>query len=440
MIMLDDKTTKDETYPTDAFPKIFYDLIIEFNKSLNYPIPYSGTAILTAVSTVIGTSVKMKVKNKWYEYPSLYCCFVGNAGTNKTHPINTFFEPLKNIDAINHEVYTQQRKEFNEYEKLSKQDKKKVPKIDEPILKKHILNNFSTEALFKRLSENKRGCAIISDEMVTFFETMNNYSKGDQIGNYLSIWNNQSTTVDRIGEPVPMFIKNPFLSIIGGLQPRILSSAFPPQKMNNGFFQRFLFAYPENTQKQPFNDNDINESLMNEYNNFFISFIEKNNVVEHEGFLNSKVLYWSEEAKQFFINWNLENCNLVNEYSGSIKSEILTKFDNHLLRIALILQIMDNSQSSILELKAVENAKKLCDYYIGCSFKVLETIQSPNTYLESLPENKKKLLNDLNDNFTTKDAIIIGEKYDIAERRTKEFLTDSMLFTKLKHGYYEKKK
>lgn len=267
--MLEDNNKEnDNSFPIDVFPQIFRDVVIDLHKSLNYPIDYSATAILTAISTAMGTSVKIKVKANWFEYGSFYCCLIGNAGASKTHPINFAFEPLKTIDKANHDFFVEQFKKFIEYEKLTKKEKLTAKKVEEPKLQKHILTNFTPEALNKRLNENLRGCCIVSDEMVTFFEGMNNYSKGDQISIYLTIWSNQSTTIDRIGDPIPLFIKNPFLSIIGGIQPRMLSYAFPLQKLNNGFYQRFLFAFPETVYKQPINENEINDFLIKRYEEY----------------------------------------------------------------------------------------------------------------------------------------------------------------------------
>lgn len=437
--MLDNENKEHNLFPIDVFPSFFRELTVELKKSLNYPVDYTGTALLVAVSTAIGTSVKIRVKSSWEEFASLYCCLIGNAGANKTHPINKVFEPLKNIDGINHEIYKVQYKEFVKYEKLSKTEKKNVPKVEEPIPKKHILTNFTPEALFRKLSENPRGCTVVSDEMFTFFENMSNYSKGNQIGNYLSLSNNQPVTIDRVGEPISLYINSPFLSIIGGLQPRMLGDAFSAQKLNNGFYQRFLFAYPDNAFKQPINDNEMDENLIKYYSQFITDYIKNNTVVENNGVLNSRILNWTDESKVFFYNWQRKNTERVIEYQDSIKGEILSKYDNHFIRLALILQIMETPKSCTIELKAVEGAEKLCNYYINCSFKILEILQSPETYLKSLPENKINFYNALPNEFATGKAIELGLVYELAERRTKDFLKDEILFINTKHGFYKKK-
>lgn len=417
------------TFPIEVFPELFRAYANDLKDTLNYPIDYTGSAILTAVSTAIGTSVKLSVKSGWSEYASLFVALIGNAGANKTHPINTVFQPIRIIDKQRHLDYETAYSFYMAYEKLSKKDKESEEQIFCPKLEKSILSNFTPEVLNKRLEENPRGCTVLSDELATFFEAMNNYSKGDQIGVYLSFWSNQPTTIDRIGNAIPLFISKPYLSIIGGLQPRVLNTAFPPNKLNNGFFQRFLFAYPDEALKAPINDNEANAKLSKKYQRYIEDCFTQ---------LTDRVLVFTPEAKEFFYRWQTDNCDKVNEHQNSIKGEILSKYDNHFLRLALLLQMMHDPEAEAVELKAVEGAKLLCDYYLKCAFKVLAKIQNTENYLLSITPDKQALFNGLDDEFTTAEAVEAGEALKLKERAVKRFLTDTQLFKKVKYGMYEK--
>lgn len=425
-------------FPVSVFPTIFRDLINDLSRSLNFPPDYTGIAVLVALSTIIGTTVKVKVKATWYEYPALYCCLIGNAGSNKTHPINIVFSPLKEVDKVNHNDFIARYKEFEEYKKMSKEERSSMKEVEEPKLTKSILTNFTPEVLDKRLNENPRGCTILSDEMPTFFELMNNYSKGDQIGNYLTFWSNQPRTIDRVGSPVPIYLDIPYLSIIGGLQVRMLSNAFPMKKLNNGFFSRFLFAYPDIVIKQSINDNESDPILFQKYADFIKGYYYNNVVSETESGLDSRVLTFTPEAKDFFYQWHKEYCALVNEHQKTIKGEIASKFDIHFVRLALLLQIMEDPKSTEIQLNAVKGAEKLCTYFLNCSFAALAVIQNPMRYLEALDENKKRFYINLPKEFKTAEAINIGSTCDIIERRVNDLLQDTILFQKIGHGFYKK--
>jgi hypothetical protein len=431
--------TGETQFPIEVFPELFRDLITDFKDSLNFPTDYTGTAILTAIATAIGTTAKVNVQSGWEEYASLYVALIGNAGASKTHPVKKAFEAIKEIDKIALKKYIFEATEYDEYLNLDKKTKDLTPKVNKPKLPKSILNNFTPESLNQRLNENLRGCAIVSDELISLFEGMNNYSKSDQLSLYLSLWNFQSITVDRIGNAIPMDISNPLLSIIGGLQPRILKQAFTKQKMDNGFLPRFLFAFPDNSMKPYPTDNEMNSEGFRKYNEFIFKYINNHPlVVDENGIIESKKYYWSDDAKQYFKDYRVRNCDLVNSNQHSLKAEIITKFDNHFIRLALILQIMENYNTYEIGIKAVKGADELCKYFMNCAFKVLGVIQDLKTYTDTLPNNKKGLYNELPISFTTETAINLGANYGIADRTVKEFIKDALLFERVKHGVYNK--
>ena len=57
--VIDSAMNSEEVANENAFPLLFRDLIKDLHKSLNYPIEYTGIAILTAVANVIGTTAKV---------------------------------------------------------------------------------------------------------------------------------------------------------------------------------------------------------------------------------------------------------------------------------------------------------------------------------------------------------------------------------------------
>jgi len=131
-----DKIIIENKFPIEVFPQLFKDLTTDLKETLNFPIDYTGTAILTAIATTIGTTAKVKVKGSWYEYASLYSVIVGNAGANKTHPVNQMFNILRDIDKLAINKYANDYSEYEEYLNLDKKTKLLTPKINTPILVK----------------------------------------------------------------------------------------------------------------------------------------------------------------------------------------------------------------------------------------------------------------------------------------------------------------
>ena len=434
------KDAADNPFPVDIFPSPFRELIIETNKSLNFPVDYTGTAILTAISTAIGKSAKVRVKNGWFEFPTIYAALVGNPGAAKSHPIELCFKAMREMDraaAKEAEILFQA---YDSYMELSKAEKKKVDKPEKPVIIKTVLDNFTPEILHQRLADNNRGCAVVTDELATFLDLMNNYSKGDQSSIYLSFWSNKPTSIDRVSKPIPLFIPHPFLNILGSLQPRVFHRLFPPNKSDSGFLQRFLFAYVHNAMKQPISDNEIETEVIDNYNEWLRNYIRDNPAGINPDNNNPqvKLYYWAPDAKDFFYKWQHNNTEQVNLYHESLFGEMINKFDVHFIRLALIMQIMDDYSTNQISLSAVQAAASLCDYFIANAQHVINLIERPVS-LDVLPLDKQKFYDLLPAHFTTAEALEIGFSCELKETSINTFLSRTDLFNRTSHGKYSKK-
>jgi hypothetical protein len=375
-----DKTAQnsENPFPVEVFPPVFLNLIYETKDALNFPIDYSAATILVAVATAIGKTALLEVKNGWKEFCPLYLSLVGNAGSSKSHPLDMLFSILKTIDKENYNIYEPLYNEFVEYQSMTKKEKLKVAKVVEPILTKTLMSNFTPEILARRISDNKRSVCVVSEELETWLLGMNNYSKSDQSSTYLSMWSVKRTDIDRVGQHhKPMTIERPFLCIIGTSQPRKLKKMFPLDKSDSGFLQRFLWAYPAKSEKQNITENELNNTVLEDYNKWIRLYIENNpGRLFPDGQPMAKVYTFSPDARAFFYKWQAENAKKVNAAGDSLLSEELNKFDVHYLRFALILEIMEGNKSGTISLKAAENSAKICKYFEYTMYMVLEKLES----------------------------------------------------------------
>jgi len=430
----------DNPFPVDIFPSPFRELILDTEKALNYPVDYTGTAILSAVSTAIGKSAQLMVKFGWFEFPALYAALVGQPGAAKSHPIDLCFRKLRNLDQAAAKEASAKVLAYNQYMKLSKKEKLNQDEPEKAIIIKSVLDNFTPEILHQRLADNNRGCAVVSDELATFLDLMNNYSKGDQSSIYLSFWSNKSTSIDRVSKELPLFISHPFLNIIGSLQPKVIARLFPPSKSDSGFLQRFLFAFNPNAEKMPISDNEIDPFVIDSYTEWIHHYMRDNpaTICPDNYTPQSKLYYWTPDAKKFFYDWQRRNTIHVNVNSNSLLGEVLNKFDIHFPRLALIMQIMNDYSTNQITVSTVESAARLCEYYINCSKHVLNIIENPGAH-RALPANKQNFLDKLPQNFTTAEALELGYTLELHETAINSFIARKDLFTWVSHGNYSKK-
>jgi hypothetical protein len=427
-------------FPVDTFPSPFKELITGGKEAFNFPTEFTGLSILSAVSTAIGKSAKICVKKGWYEFPSFYMGIIGNPGTNKSHPLDMAHKPLESIDKVQIDLFKKEYEAYDQYNKLPMKERDNLLKPNYPVLKKIILHNYTPEILSQRLADNDRGCSLLSDELATFLEGMNNYSKGDQASTYTSIWSNKSTSIDRIKNPVPIVVSHPFLNIIGGIQPKVLPKLFPENKSDIGLLQRFLWAWPDNSKKYPINDVEMNESIEGNYNRWIKDYIIATPIIINPitELPQANIYYWTDEAKEFFYTWQAENSDLCNKNANSILGEIISKFDIHFVRLALVLQIMNDYKTNEISLQSAQGAAKMCNYFLYNAQKVLNILTKSSNPEDILTLNKLQFYNALPKEFETSEALIIGRSHSLMDRCIKKFLQDKRFFEKQKHGSYKK--
>ena len=101
-------------FPVDVFPKITQEIIYEGNDKYQFALDYLGAGILTAVSSAIGNSLKVNVKNGWNEKANLFTVIVGRPGDSKSHALNFCLKPIQIKENLLFDEYSKLLKEYEE--------------------------------------------------------------------------------------------------------------------------------------------------------------------------------------------------------------------------------------------------------------------------------------------------------------------------------------
>lgn len=412
------------TFPLSCFPNKIKDIVLETIRHLGFNQDYISTAILVAFATACGKTHKIVIKNTWEEFPCLYVCLLGRPGANKSHPLSWAIKPL--LKATERML---DRQPLSEEEMLGFED----PALDGGQL---VLNNLTPEAIIKVMSSQNVRLIIWSDEISHLFRNINRYGNGksSDVEMFLSIWSKQNIIVNRKTQET-ILIKQPYASVAGTTQPDVLQSLFKKSE-SNGLFDRFLFAYPESTDKAKMITDDLPQSVVEEYNSYLEKVLGLSMSIDGE----STIIKFDEEAETEATDWYNRNADLINEEHDDRKRGIYTKLDTYFYRFCLILQMMSWScgeeSKDVVSLKTVKAAQNLVEFFRTNSLDVLRML-SPDPY-DTLTDLQKKVLNSLTLEFSTGTGIQKAVSQGMSERNFKYFLHKKEVFKKLKTGLYKR--
>lgn len=425
-------------FPYEVFPAPIREVIDVNCSILNLNIDYCSITVLFSVATAMGSTYKVVVKNGWEEMATLFCALVGKSGGNKSSPISIFTKPLEEYNDALFEKYIEDCKAL----KKTKNPSKDNPDLqEEPIYRQRLLKDTTSEATNKALYINPIGLGGVYDELPSFIRGFNKYNNGggdeEQI---LSIFSGKSISVNRKNSP-PFLIKKPFLSVIGGIQPKILLDIFGKNRVANGFTSRFLFAYPDQLLRRGLSDKDVPEGLMDGYKSII------------DGILHSKIssdshsentMRFSIEAFRFYCVFRNRFDNIINNESREAICGIYSKLDIYFIRVCLILHVMGVTcgeiaaeQHEVSRLTA-EKAEKIIGYFEKTALKIHNLMSRYSDPLADYPHETKAFYYCLPEKFTTGIGLELANAKSIKERTFFNYLKDDYLFTKIKHGEYEK--
>ncbi len=441
---------KEKEFPIEVFHPILQELILELQQKMNYATEYTSAAILSACSTAIGSQFKVEVKrNTWHEKCNLYVIIVGIAGSTKSHPLSFAFDPINARDKDAYKMYQFDLKEYQVNQNRSKENKEKSAlsevEREKPVYVKSVISDFTPEALAMSHSNNPKGITIVVDELKGWLNNFDRYNSGGEEQMYLSLWSGKSWLIDRKTQE-PIRIDDPFVNVIGTIQPKLIQDFAKGDKSDNGFLDRMIFAWPKTEQPNLWNDQEVEEHHLNNYKALIQNLYDLNQsmipeIHESDSQRNSVILTFEKQAKYYLFNWqNKEETKLLDRDNNYEKS-IFAKIQNYAIRFCLILHLQDISceldYSSVINVNIVKRAIQLAEYFRKISLEIRETIENPNPLID-LSVKQKNVLFALPKEFLKKEGVIIAETFGMPYATFSRFLKKEEFFEKSTYGNYKK--
>ncbi len=179
----------------------------------------------------LGGNKRIKIEHDRTDRAILWTALIGNSGDGKTGiMMETGGRFLNNLHSQWDEEYQNSPEDENG---------------EKPPLKRLLSNSLTLEMLTELHTKNTLGIGIYSDELLMCIDGMDQFSKSRSavLAKILTLYNG-----DRFDNPTMMSdrrVANPYVCLMGGIQPSLLDKLLNEQHQQAGLAARFLLAYVE---------------------------------------------------------------------------------------------------------------------------------------------------------------------------------------------------
>lgn len=369
-----------ESFPIDIFPDTVQRYIAECAATLGHNTDFMGSALLWMLSVIVGNSIKVQVKKGWVESCILWLAVVGRAGVGKTPAISSIIKPLVELNSREIRDYRKLKERYDEYEKLSKEDKKNAVEVRKPNRSQFIVNDVTIEALVELHEENPNAVGVFKDELAGWIKDMNKYRAGGDLEFHLSAFSNSPayTTRKTVRDN---YIHSPIIPVLGGIQPAVLNQVFTDEYRDNGFSDRLLLCYPD-CKVESWNENEMSDDSISWYSDYILSLFAhiKNDIMEvdDEGDVKSQFVRFTSEARvELGRVMDKITTRQNSEDEGESTKSILPKQKTYLPRFSILIHVLesyDNGEvlTSDISVETILKAERLVDYFISMAERVLQ--------------------------------------------------------------------
>ncbi len=248
-----DPETAARAIPVPPFPLgIFPDQVRVYLErgaaAVGCPPDLLALPFLGYVGSAIGRTRLIEIKPRWRRKATLWTGVVAASGEGKS-PADSYARAA--LDELQNEADARYQEQLVAYRAEQARWKATDPTTrgEEPAPPTYE-HWYSTDATVEALApmlQHNAGLALACDELTAWARGCNAYKRGgNDRQKYLEIWNGRPLKVDRKTQGV-IFVKDPVLGIIGGIQPERLHEMTREASAHDGLLPRFVWTYPDVT-------------------------------------------------------------------------------------------------------------------------------------------------------------------------------------------------
>lgn len=357
-----------DEFPINGFHQDIQNIINDVSTKRLVPYELVVAPILAGASIAIGN--KARIINEYENNLSEWLMIVAPSGSNKSQPIKDLLEPITCISNDLHRRYVEEQKKYN---KLQDKETSTPPKY-----KTLTIKDTTPESRNQALADNEHGVLLVRDELSGMIGDLGRYSKSGELEQMLSLFDGDDLQVTRKTQE-PLYVKNPYLSIIGGIQPGVLKDTFKgTQFTSSGFLPRFLMFYPQEISFAKRNSKPLDKVLTDMWHNV-INKLYDDTLLSYD----TKITLSVEADKEYTDFFNAVSYLLSikeDDYTRSVWSKLRI----HVLRLAglcHVLNIACGEPLSPIPIDTMKWAISTAKYFANTQDRVYEIIGKNNQNL-----------------------------------------------------------
>lgn len=377
-----------EPFPVHLLPAPIANMVEAVAQSRCVAADVPAAVALAASASAVGLSrVLYDAYADWVEPLVIWLVVVIRSGARKSVVLEDLFHPHRVRQERYCELYDHMLREYETAVSNWKQQQRHnkspeaLPKPETPRLEHVYTSDVTPEGVVEILRTTPKGVLVHPDELAHFFGGFGAYSgKAERDRSfYLALFNANQYKADRKGSGTT-FLSRAAASIVGGIQPRILSRCFDSDAYASGLASRFLLIDAPPQVKQYRSGPTPREKA--EYANFIEALfsLEMEPIVgDGEPAYRPQHVHLSEEARvllrDFVPDWSEQS--LLE--TASVEAA-MSKLEGYALRFALLhrcwREVMEEEKDGEISREDLEFGITIAKWFRGRAVAIYESLRT----------------------------------------------------------------
>lgn len=319
-------------FPTAVLPTKMRRLVEEVSGATGTDSGWAALAALVVAAGAIGNRFEVRAKRSWIEPSVLWGALIGRSGTLKSPVYRMVLDPLERIQAADYRAHQ---------DALAAHD---AAVGTRPIARELLLGDVTIEKVAIILNENPGGVIVCRDELGAWIGGHNKYTgkHGGEESVWLSLYDATPATVHRVSRE-RVHVQRGAVSILGGIQPRILRTTFGEVHRAAGMLARFLLAYPPE-RAEKWTDADLSGAASASWRSTIEGIIGVAVDRDEDGSIRPRSLIVDTEGMEMLRQFVNRNGQQRQDADDDLNAA-LSKYKGVALRLALVVEVVQAIES-----------------------------------------------------------------------------------------------